>query len=808
MDKNEFREKTEQMLACIKKKEYQQALEIVESIEWKKIKNVAALCMGSEVYECCGEYGKSRSLLMDAYERSPESRKIVYRLGVLALKADDVAEATNCYEEFLKLAPKDPNGFILRYRILRKQGAPLQEQIAALEEFKKVEYVEKWAFELAKLYQEAGMTAECLEECDDLILWFSEGKFVYKAMELKMEYKPLTPLQQEKYEEYKNPKQAEVVVVDEAETTEEPVAEEQEVATEESVEVAAEEAEAAEEPEVAEEEVEATEEPEVAEGEIKATEESEVAEEEAEATEESEVAEEEVEATEEPETAEEESEAVEEATEESSEEEEPIEVEEEEPVVVKSPTSGLSVQEILQDWEEKQKENAQMILAEQERLSKEQEAEGKEPNEVETESVLPDDILKLMQELESESEEIKAQRAAQAAPQPKKFATGHLPDLTGVASAVGAVVSGAIHANAAAEKVAEQVTETAAGAGATAASKVVEAVVSEAPETVQKAEEPEKGIKVGDTQEIMNAAKALMNDEVIEVPDEEVPELKRQSRSKYDTGFVVQGRYDLEAQSEIGLKAGLTEEQKKLFSYFVPVHGMSEQLVEVIEKDKKCRARYGTSRTGNLLVVGRKGSGKTVLAVNIVKAIQKSRKVKHGKLAIVTAEALNKKELSPIVDKLHGGAVVIEHASRLNKRTISQLNDLMEEQTGELLVVLEDERKQLDRMLESNSRFQKKFTSRVELPVFINDELVTFGQTYAKENGYRIDEMGILALYSHIDMLQRDDEVVTVADVKEILDAAIEHSCKFNMKKLAKKLFGKAKDESARVLLTEEDFKL
>lgn len=785
MDKNEFREKTEQMLACIKNKEYQQALEIVESIEWKKIKNVAALCMASEVYECCGEYEKSRGLLMDAYERSPESRKIVYRLGVLALKADDVTEATNCYEEFLRLAPKDPNGMILRYRILRKQGAPLQEQIAALEEFKKVEYVEKWAFELAKLYQEAGMTAECLEECDDLILWFSEGKFVYKAMELKMEYKPLTPLQQEKYEEYKNPKQAgaEAVAVAEPEA---PV--EVETASEEEAPIA-EEVLAAVEEEVATEEA------------VAETEEQEASEEPVAEVEELEAPEEVVAEVEELETPEE-------VVAEAEEAEEPIEVEEEEPVVVKSPTSGLSVQEILQDWEEKQKENAQMILAEQERLQKEQEAEGKAQNEEEAESVLPDDILKLMQELESESEEIKAQRAAQAAPQPKKFATGHLPDLTGVASAVGAVVSGAIHANAAAEKVAEQATESVAGAGAAAASKVVETVADETVEIVRKVADPDKGIKVGDTQEIMNAAKALMNDEVIEVPDEEVPELKRQSRSKYDTGFVVQGRYDLEAQSEIGLKAGLTEEQKKLFSYFVPVHGMSEQLVEVIEKDKKCRARYGASRTGNLLVVGRKGSGKTVLAVNIVKAIQKSRKVKHGKLAIVTAEALNKKELSPIVDKLHGGAVVIEHASRLNKRTISQLNDLMEEQTGELLVVLEDERKQLDRMLESNSRFQKKFTSRVELPVFINDELVTFGQTYAKENGYRIDEMGILALYSHIDLLQRDEAVVTVADVKEIIDAAIDHSRKLNMKKIAKKLFGKAKDESARVLLTEEDFKL
>ena len=269
----------------------------------------------------------------------------------------------------------------------------------------------------------------------------------------------------------------------------------------------------------------------------------------------------------------------------------------------------------------------------------------------------------------------------------------------------------------------------------------------------------------------------------------------------------MQGRYDLDAQSAVGTEAGLTEEEKKLFSYFVPVHGMSEQLVEVLQKEKQCRNRYGTSRTGNIVVVGRKGSGKTVLAVDIVKAIQKSRKFKQGKLAIVKAEALNSKDISAIIEKLFGGALVIENASRLNKKTSMQLSDLMEEQTGELLVVLEDERKPLDKMLEANPRFGKKFTSRVEVPAFVNDELVTFAQTYAKENGYKIDDMGILALYSHIDMMQREETVVTVADVKELVDVAIDNAKKVNVKHVMKRVFGKATDESDRLILTEEDFK-
>ena len=709
MDKNEYREKTEQMLESIKEKRYEEAVEIADSIDWKKIKNVATLCAASEAYEHRGQYEKSQELLLDAYERSPENRKIVYRLTSLALKLDDIQEAVECYEEFVALAPKDPNQYILRYKILKAKGETIEKQIEALEEFKKIEYVEKWAYELAKLYQEAGMITECLEECDDLILWFSEGKFVYKAMELKKKYKPLTPLQQEKYEQRSGYVAKEMV-------KEEPV------------------------------------------------------------------------------TVKEEEKPVEEQS-------KPIEennLEEQ-----KSPTTDLSIQEMLQNWEEKQKENAKIIQEEQERVQKEQQAEEKDEIDKEEESVLPEDVRMLMEELETEASEIYAQKCV--APQ-KKFATGRIPDLATVAETI-TEVAGTIGAAVASVASSVMPTET------TVEKEEVQAEVeSEEEVAVEKPEElpkEEKEIQLGDTKDMMLAAKALINDELVEMPEEkEVVEEIPAGQSPYDTGFVVQGKYDLEAQSEVGLKAGLTEEQKRLFSYFVPVHGMSEQIVEVLDKDKECRARYGTSRIGNLLIIGRKGSGKTVLAVNIIKAIQKSRRIKHGKLAIVTAESLNKKDVSQILDKLYGGAIIIENASKLNRRTVIQLSDMMEEQTGELLFVLEDERRGLEKLLAANPRFEKKFTSRVEVPVFINDELVTFGQTYAKENGYKIDEMGILALYTHIDMIQRDEEVVTVADVKEIIDGAIEHSRKLNIKNIAKKLFGKAKDETDRVLLTEEDFRL
>lgn len=793
MDKHEYRVKTEQMLECMRQKSYKQAMDIADAIDWRKVKNISMLCAVSEVYEYNGEYQKSRDILFLAYDRSPDSRKIIYRLGTLALKLGEVKEATDCYEEFVALAPKDPNQYVLKYKILKTRNASLEEQIEALEEFKKVEYVEKWAFELAKLYQDAGMTAECIDECDDLILWFSEGKYVYKAMELKMQYKPLTPLQQEKYNLRNVAPAVKAASVEEAaaETT----------AAEEAVEVPVVEEAAAEAPVVEEEGAEAP-----------------VVEE---AVAEAPVVEEKIM---------EEMTAGESAVEEKVVEEAVTETSTEE----KKEAPTLSIEEMLQEWEEKQKENAEMIRAKVEEVETEkaqEEAEMAEKADVEEESILPDDIRQLMEELESESADIEAQKikSEEEIQEQRPQESVHVKSQTEQAqedkpliqkvaeqlAALDVIPAAAVKAESAAVKAETAVNAAASVAAAGAVSEVeekaffeeegFEQVVSHAFEAGEVKEEA-PGIKLGDTQSMAAVAKALKNNVEVEIP-EEVEEEDEEERSEYDTGFIVQGRYDLEAQSAIGLKAGLTEEQKKLFSYFVPVHGMSEQIVEVLQNDKKCKSRYGTSRIGNLLIIGRKGSGKTVLAVDVVKAIQKARKLKQGKVGIVTAESLNKKDVADILGKLHGGAIIIEKASRLSRKTIDDMCEVMEGQTGELLVVLEDERKPLEKILAAYPQFSKKFTSRMELPVFINDELVTFGQTYAKENGYKIDEMGILALYSRIDMLQRNEHVVTVADVKEILDEAIENSQKASFKKIIGKVLGKNKDDSDRILLREEDFK-
>ena len=904
MDKYEYRVKTEQMLDHLEKKEYQKAMDIAESIDWRRVKNASMLNTVSEIYEYNGEFKKGRDILFLAFDRAPGSRKIVYRLGTLALKIKDIREATDCYEEFVKLAPKDPNQYILKYKILRTQGAALSDQIAALEEFKKAEYIEKWAYELAKLYDEAGMTAECLEECDDLILWFSEGKYVYLAMELKMKYKPLTPLQQEKYDSRPGAVKKQPEPVKQSESTLEEVDDENEYdegSEEEVQESTVQRIDDAQVQEIPPEPVPMQEEFEIPEEVTQAdVVPEEVVPEATAAVEETPMyREEEPEAS--VETPEEHTSAIKQVVTGATLEEalaqgvavaSGINIEEEamkerEDEILAN--GQMMIDDILQKWEAKQKDHEEAIAKQkakdEERLQKEREqarirqeeerkeverkaAEAEARRKAEEEAArkaaeeearrkaeeeaarkaaeeearrkaeeearraaeeearrkaeeeaarkaeeeaadekeserntqrIPDDIVRLMEEMESENEdsedEIYEEEFEDGPGMDEDFIEGIEDELDGLDMNGSSFEEGDFDE----------------------ADFEEEDLEGEDFDEADFEEEDLEGedFDEGDfEEEDFDEEEIEDEDDTEELEIEEPSEEEIQARIKkskggvpFDTGFVVTGRYDLSATSEIGLKAGLTEEQKKLFSYFVPVRGMSEQIVEVLDNDRRAQ-REGTSKTGNLLVIGRKGSGKTVLAVDIVKAIQKQRNLKQGKVAIVTGESLNKKELTNIIQKLRGGAIIIEHAGKLNSRTVKELNYLMEKKTGELLFVLEDQRKPLERLMTANPEFKKKFSSKLELPVFINDELVTFGQTYAKENGYKLDEMGILALYSRIDVMQREDHAVSVAEVKEIMDEAIAHSQKANVKHLARRVFGKGTDDSDRIILKEEDFKI
>ena len=1043
MDKYEYRVKTEQMLDHLEKKEYQKAMDIAESIDWRRVKNASMLNTVSEIYEYNGEFKKGRDILFLAFDRAPGSRKIVYRLGTLALKIKDIREATDCYEEFVKLAPKDPNQYILKYKILRTQGAALSDQIAALEEFKKAEYIEKWAYELAKLYDEAGMTAECLEECDDLILWFSEGKYVYLAMELKMKYKPLTPLQQEKYDSRPGAVKKQPEPVKQTESTLEEVDDENEYdegSEEEVQESTVQRIDDAQVQEIPPEPVPMQEEFEIPEEAAQAdVVPEEVVPEATAAVEETPMyREEEPEAS--VETPEEHTSAIKQVVTGATLEEalaqgvavaSGINIEEEamkerEDEILAN--GQMMIDDILQKWEAKQKDHEEAIAKQkakdEERLQKEREQarirQEEERKEVERKAAeaearrkaeeearrkaeeearrkaeeearrkaeeearrkaeeearrkaeeeaarkaaeeearrkaeeeaarkaaeeearrkaeeeaarkaaeeearrkaeeeaarkaeeeaadekeserntqrIPDDIVRLMEEMESENEdsedEIYEEELEDGPGMDEDFIEGIEDELAGLDMNGSSFEEGDFDEGDFEEEDLEgedfdegdfeeedlegedfdegdfeeedfdeeDFDEADFEEEDLDEEELEEADFDEDEDDFEDIDDEETDFDEGDFEEDMDEEEIDDDEELdfgedlegedfdeadleeedldegdfdegdfeeedfdeeeIEDEDdteeleiEEPSEEEIQARIKkskggvpFDTGFVVTGRYDLSATSEIGLKAGLTEEQKKLFSYFVPVRGMSEQIVEVLDNDRRAQ-REGTSKTGNLLVIGRKGSGKTVLAVDIVKAIQKQRNLKQGKVAIVTGESLNKKELTNIIQKLRGGAIIIEHAGKLNSRTVKELNYLMEKKTGELLFVLEDQRKPLERLMTANPEFKKKFSSKLELPVFINDELVTFGQTYAKENGYKLDEMGILALYSRIDVMQREDHAVSVAEVKEIMDEAIAHSQKANVKHLARRVFGKGTDDSDRIILKEEDFKI
>jgi len=1000
LDKYEYRAKTEQMLAYAEQKSYQKAMSIADTIDWRKVKNTAMLSTVSEIYENAGELGKARDTLFIAYDKAPSSRKVVYRLGIISLKLGHFDEAADCYEEFVKLAPKDPNQYILRYKILKAQKAPVKEQIEALEDFKHSEYVEKWAYELARLYAEAGMTSECLDECDDLILWFSEGTYVYQAMELKMKYKPLTPLQQEKYDHRNdgigrkdsskrkpsfrkskerpepNPRIADKVrkdvhVTDSIDLPDLP---------EPMARTHASEPEAESQPKTrirSTSDISTTISGASLSDALKA----------GVAVASGAVA---------PESASDDSQM----------------------------TGKMKIEEILANWEATQRENAKILEKSQEEAEKEKALREKKKEEEEevlgaTKPILSDDIRKLMEQLENgEEPEITDEDAEDFVDDEEDEATESPEDSSKEASDTDEedpeendfeeIVdseeddeSDAVYDEEAeyededdseydddeeyededdseyddddeyededdseyddddeyededdseydddeyededdseyddddeyededdseyddddeyededdseyddddeyededdseyddddeyededdseyddddeyededdSEYDDDEEYEDEDESEYDDDEEYEDEDESEYDDEEEYEDEDEDDYQIDDEldedhkedfdfekesaldiddhdsdeddgdfadldsfedeeeldssddyldlefdekpapepeKETSKSAQTPDIDEVLEIEEPSEDEITERM-GKFDTGFVVQGRYDLSATSEIGLKLGLTEEQKQLFSYFVPIRGVSEQLVEILDNDKRCRNRYGTSRTGNILILGRKGSGKTVLAVDIVKAIQKQRRLKQGKVAIVTGDSLNKKDIGSIIDKLNGGALIIEKASKMNDRTIRELNDMMDEQTGELLFLLEDQKKPLERMFASHREFKRKFTSRLELPVFINDELVTFGQTYAKENGYRIDEMGILALYSRIDMMQREDHAVTVAEVKEIMDEAISHSQKANVKHLVKRVFGRSTDNSDHIILKEEDFK-
>ena len=855
MDKYEYRLKLDQIEKLAAKKDYVTAAKIADGIDWRKVKSATTLTMVADIYEATDRLEDCYEILNMVYERSPISRRIVYRLAKIATKMHDFEEAIELYKEFVRIAPHDLNKYILKYRIYRERGSSAEDQIVILEEFKSHEYDEKWAYELACLYEEAGKIDRCIEECDELILWFSEGEYVTKAMELKMKYQELTAAQQEKYEhrfdyleteaeeaeveaeelppvEISVEETAQESLPDEAEqtTAEENDAEESSVMKESAEEkdssddtpqvsvintnkfstinlqeelakrlqmvlaqedeeqttdskgdtqefIPVKETQAASEKEepvkaLDGEDIEATEKTELPEDEAK---EEELAEEPAAEERKAETpAQESVQQPEKKilsETAEIQNELLKYVSvKQEPKMEDLLHTEEdgqlsltinEENILEKQITGQLTIGEILEAWEEKKRQARKKI----------ENAEGKKqavPFETgEITNILqdfipktPKDVQEVIEEVQVTTEESEAEEAAESE-----------------VSAEPAEVS---------EK-----QETA---------EVPETLEDDLPQDIDLAEALEA---------MLEAPKEKETDSVKEeIPEEKIPEeTSKESAVGQNTASMLDAIERALAQQITPLETAgkyLTEEQEKIFAYFTSVNGMKKQLLALLNEEQAYAGRED-SKEGNLIITGHPANGKTTLAIDIVKALQKQRREKGGKLAKVTGDGLNKKNPAEVIEKLGGGALIIERAGGLKDDIVEKLSEAMEGTTGGLLVILEDDAKEINRLLDKHAGFAVKFTRSVDIPIFSNDELVAFGKSYAEEQEYYFDEMAVLALYDSIGVRQTADHVVNITEVKEFVDDAIAHANK-KSRGLFAKLSKKRIDEYGNKLLLEEDF--
>lgn len=862
MDKYEYKVKLAQIEKLVAKKDFVTAAKIADGIDWRKVKSVTTLTMIADIYEATDRLEDCYEILNMVYDRSPIGRGVVYRLAEIATKMHDFEEAIDLYKEFVRIAPHDLSKYILKYQIYRERGSSVADQIVILEEFKSHEYDEKWSYELACLYEEAGMIDRCIEECDELILWFSEGEYVIKAMELKMKYQELTASQKEKYEHrYDHQEKAaepEAYLDDdgtldelpeEIMTAEEPAPEEKLPKKEETVQ---------EEAAIKEEEPDDTPQvsvintnkfstmnlqEELARGlQMILSQTEEEPEQKADTREFPPVQEKTVQTGEEPvmkEVKEEPSAeaAVEESPVEAVKEEPPVEAVKEEPsveTVKKEPVEAVKEEAVLQKPEEALKtenlsETAELhteilkyAAAPPERKMEEMlrmEEDGQISLAIGEENILEKQITGQMTigEILEAWEEKKRQARKQIENSGDKkqavlFETGEITNLLqDFIPRTPKDVQQMIEEIEAEASVPAEEMKAEAVIKAPEAEEPKEAPKTEATADIPVTEEP-KSAKAA-FEELEKILKAEMQEEAA-FPDSEQLEDDLPQDIEAEEAVVQQNTASMLDAIERALAmeiapvetAGkyLTEEQEKIFAYFTSVNGMKKQLVTLLNEDV-AYAGMENSRIGNLIITGHPGNGKTTLAIDIVKAFQKQRQEKGGKLAKVSGDGLNKKNPEEVVRKLGGGALIIERAGALNDATVEKLSSAMEGATGGLLVILEDDAGEINTLLEKHEGFAAKFNRSIDIPIFSNDELVAFGKSYAEEQEYFFDEMAVLALYDSIGVRQTADHVVNITEVKEFVDDAIEHAEK-KSRGIFAKLSKKRIDEYGNKLLLEEDF--
>lgn len=780
LDKKEYRARLDEINNLVEKQDYREALNVVETIEWRRVRSARTLCMVSEIYEVNKRYDDSLRLLLLAYQRAPSGKLILYRLVELSVKMTDYESAVKYYNQFMKLSPNDNNRYILKYKIYKGRKNPIEDQIKILEKYKASEYTERWAYELARLYARAGMYDKCIAECDEMILWFSDGKYVKKALELKMKYTELTDAEKEKYKElYGEPKAVRIART----------AASVSAATQAAAKMLNQTAQTMVKPEEAVNSVKA-------------------------------------EAFQLPKP-----EAIKKAesgagSEAKAEEEVKPELAEQ-PKIMKMP-EFIKTPEVKPDFEplpeiqmpeEIKKEIEEELEKKKEVEAKLQEetakiAEEEPVKEFDLEAALGAAADEMVQEEKTEAVENEAE--AKTEMEVSEGATIQLPLEEIKAARQNAVETDATVdlSNVVEEAMAEAVVtaeeetaekaveaETEASEEEVAEAETEEPQENEAAESVETEEQQEKKVTESAEPEPIEVEEARESEPAQWMLEEPVESEEENAEPEAEVAE------EVEPEPEKVLRHHLTEEEhRRLFTYFAPIPGMKEQVKEALDIAQKSACEK-TSKAGNMIVTGRSGSGKTRFSESLIKALCKERQMEGAKVAYLTAEVLNKKDPAFIVDKLSGGFLAIGRASAMTAQTVENLSKAMEFKTNRLTVILEDSKAGIYTLKQDYPEFMEKFDSRIVIPVFTNDELVSFAKTYAKEKGYKVDDIAVLAVYSLIGDNQYEDDPVCVGQVREMMDSAIAKASRLG-RRPGKKVAKRHLDVTGRIMLYEKDFNL
>ena len=781
LDKAEYQSKLEQLTSLANKEDYKGALEIVESVDWRRVKSIRTLSMVADVYEANKMYPEANDILLLAYDRSSIGKGILYRLVEVSVKMQDFESAEEYYEEFVSAAPHDTSRYLLRYKILRGQQAPLDEQIEVLEAYKEAEFTERWNYELALLYSKNGQIRKCVDTCDELELWFSEGKYVTKALELKMKYEPLTPSQKSKYENggaASSEKEVGSLLnrMDQAGAAITQDAGAQEMA-------AARETEAGKEAEPAPSYTAPT---------------------------------------------------------------------------FLGNTVDLhnelikSIRNVFPDVK-KTAQTEQEVSEPEENREEDYDVRELEPENMDVEVAPQPDadktILTRPETVKKETPKAEAvkEEEAETAEKPEETSSADDLDLDALFQETAASLSDEIAHDSVLEKaLEEEQTEESLAEKTVEESQTAEPVkkpeepLEKQPETVEQDDVAESEKEESPIRRLEDLEKTMeIPEPVIVQPEDldmEIPQEPSQEAAKDATKVMtVENTADrtIEMPSDVRKEETvpmsieevlreetpeerrmrilndtqpekLNDEQKALFTYFAKVPGMDQQILDAMHGVYHY-AGDRTSRHGNIAIMGGYGTGKTRLSEGLVRAICVDLKIPATKMARLDAAELNRKDPAQVVAKLAGGFLLIERAGLMYPETIEKLSKAMDFRTDSLILIIEDEKTSMRGMFHNYPEFAKKFETVISIPVFTNDELVTFARTYARENGYKMDEMGVLALYTQIGDNQKEGEPMTITNVKDMVDKAIAHAEK-GTRKLGRKVSRKHRDSDDRVILYEKDF--